>query len=182
MAFMVRVRGGLQLSNLNKKYYGYKLDNEVNKNWFKILHKFSPLLKWIALVLFMIAPFKGWFYFNIALALFVLSLIINNIKWKFNYSFEYILYENNLKVVKSYNLFKFKEIFKIDISKIKSCEIITPEQMPEKNVIIAFNKLYPMEFILKIKRGIERDVIITVDKYLYSVIMEAMKEKDKEIF
>jgi hypothetical protein len=163
------------LSSLDKNY-GLSIKNS-NLKYFNILHRSSPVLKILSLLLALISLFKGWAVFFAALGVFILSMVINHLKWQFNFSFDYILYSNNLKVVKTVNAFKFKELFKIDLTKVTACEQIALENVPQKDVRVGVGKDMHLEFILRLKVKGEQDAIITADKYLYSKIVEIMEQE-----
>lgn len=165
------------MSSLGKNY-GFTIKSK-HSQLYNLLHRASPLLKVLALVFAFVSIFRGWGYFFAAIGVFVLSFVVNNIKWQFNFSYDYILYGTNLKIVKTTNALKFKELFKLDLTQVISCEPIAPEQIPKKEVRLGLKDNMQLEYILYLKIKGEIDTIITADKYLYSKIVEIM-EKAKE--
>ena len=168
------------MSSLNNRYYGYKLNNENNKKWFNVFHRIAPLIRWTSFILLLIAPFRGWTYLYLFIGFFAISFILNNIKWKFLMCYEYILFGNILKVIKTYNEFRKKEIIRFDFNNIKECKTITPDEIPDKGAVIAFYKAYPLELILNIELRNQKKIILTADKYLYGVIMDTLEKVDNK--
>ena len=144
------------------------------------MHRVAPLLKWLALIIAFIAPFRGWLFFFIAVGLFIISIALNQVKWRFNFSYEYILFGNNLKIIKTYNVLKFKEVVRIDLNTVSDYQLITPEDIPQKGALVAFDRAKPLELILKIIVKKEKEIIITVDKYLFSKIEETIEEMENK--
>lgn len=178
MGYMARVKGGLQLSGLDKNY-GLSIKNK-NIKYFNLLHRSSPILKILSLVLALISLLKGRFVFFLAVTLFVISVVINQLKWQFNYSYDYILYGNNLKVVKTINALKFKELFKLDLTQVVACETLSADSLPAKGSRVGVRENMQLEFILRLKLKHQEDAIITADKYLYSKIIEIMEKEAKK--
>ncbi len=165
------------MSSLGKNY-GFTIKSK-HSLWYNLLHRSSPLLKILALILALVSLFRGLGFFFVAIGIFIFSFITNSIKWRFNFSYDYILYGTNLKIVKTTNSLRFKELFKLDLAKVTSCEPISPEQIPKKDVRLGLKDNMQLEYILYLKIKGETDTIITADKYLYSKIVEIM-EKAKE--
>jgi len=167
------------LSSLGKNY-GFTIKSK-NSKYFNFLHRASPFLKIFALILAFASIFKGWLYFFISIGLFVISILANIIKWQFNFAYDYILYGTNLKIVRTTNAVRFKELFKLDLTNVSSCEPIAPDQIPTKGIRLGVKENMQLEYILHLKLKNDLDTVITADKYLYSKIVEIMEQsKDKE--
>jgi len=165
------------LSSLGKNY-GFTIKSQ-NTLYFNLLHRASPTLKLLALIFALVSIFKGWIYFFVAVGAFLISILANIVKWQFNFSYDYILYGTSLKIVRTTNVLRFKELFKLDLTKVISCEPIAPEQIPKKDIRLGVKDNMQLEYILLLKLKGEPDTVITADKYLYSKIVEIM-EKAKE--
>ncbi len=147
------------------------VDTHKKRGYF--LSNLSMVFK-ILSVLSLIGLFLSLYFLILTFVLWTCSIIINYSKNRLFFSYKYSIYGDTLEIIKQDLTNKKEVLVSINLSDIKSCEIITNCEN--------YSKIYCCEstkngFMINIKTE-KDDFVMLSDEYMYSLICKISQEEN----